>query len=88
MPAIAGRLVTVYHGVDVQRLCARLPRLLRLPLFARGQLFPADLGGVGRQELVALGCDPGRMHVHRMGVDIARYPFAPRHYRPDRRCVR
>ncbi|WP_316977194.1 glycosyltransferase [Shumkonia mesophila] len=80
--ALAGRLVTVFHGVDVSAYVRDRPDYYRF-LFARGELF-LPISRIWGQKLVELGCDAGRIRVHRMGIDVRRYPFRPRHYRSER----
>jgi colanic acid/amylovoran biosynthesis glycosyltransferase len=79
---LAGRLVTVFHGVDVSAYVRDQPDYYRF-LFARGELF-LPISRAWGQKLVELGCDPGRIQVHRMGVDVGRYPFHIRRFHPDR----
>jgi len=80
--AIGGRLVTVFHGVDVSAYVRGRPDYYRF-LFARGDLF-LPISQVWARKLVELGCDSRRIQIHRMGVDVRRYPFEPRQYRADR----
>ncbi len=79
---LAGRLVTVFHGVDVSAYVRGDPDYYRF-LFARGELF-LPISQAWSRKLAELGCDPGRIRVHRMGVDVGRYPFRIRHYQADR----
>lgn len=79
---LAGRLVTVFHGVDVSAYVRNRPDYYRF-LFARGELF-LPISRAWSQRLAELGCDPERIRVHRMGVDVGRYPFRIRHYQADR----
>jgi colanic acid/amylovoran biosynthesis glycosyltransferase len=80
--AIAGRLVTVFHGVDVSAYVRGRPDYYR-SLFAAGDLF-LPISRLWQRKLVELGCDPARLAVHHMGVDVHRYPFQIRRYDPRR----
>jgi colanic acid/amylovoran biosynthesis glycosyltransferase len=68
-------MVTTFYGMDVSQL-PRQPlwqkRYVRL--FAEGDLFLAE-GGHMAQELVDLGCLPGRVKVQHLGVDLEGMSF-------------
>jgi colanic acid/amylovoran biosynthesis glycosyltransferase len=75
--ALRGKIVTAFHSDDI--VC--YPRLFRgnvyKPLFAQGDLFlPESVRG--KDELIAMGCPPERLRVHRMGVDLRRFPATAR----------
>lgn len=76
--AIGGRLVTVFHGVDISAYVRGQPDYYRF-LFAQGDLFQ-PISQAWSRKLVELGCEPARIDVHHMGIDTARYPFRARHY--------
>jgi colanic acid/amylovoran biosynthesis glycosyltransferase len=74
--AVQGKLVTIFHGVDVSAVIKSDPDHYRF-LFAEGDLFLA-ISRRWCEKLVELGCDPSRLAVHRMGVDVSGIPFRPR----------
>jgi colanic acid/amylovoran biosynthesis glycosyltransferase len=74
--AIEGTLVTTFHGVDVSQVLSQRPRLYR-HLFRHGALF-LPISRHWRDRLIDHGCDPNRIEVHHMGVDLSRFPFQPR----------
>jgi len=77
---LSGRIVTVFHGADLSWQLETAGRDVYRPLFERGELFlPISEHWKGR--LLALGCDPRRVEVHRMGIDCAGIPFTER--RPE-----
>jgi colanic acid/amylovoran biosynthesis glycosyltransferase len=78
--AIDGAIVTTFHGVDVSSVLRGDPTYYR-SLFARGDLF-LPISDAWRARLVAHGCDPGRIEVHRMSVDLRRLTLQPRRLRP------
>lgn len=80
--ALSGRLVTVFHGVDISAYVRDRPDYYRF-LFSTGDLF-LPISGVWRRKLVELGGDPARIAIHRMGVDASRYAFRPRVFSGDR----
>jgi colanic acid/amylovoran biosynthesis glycosyltransferase len=73
--AISGKLVTVFHGVDVSAYLRHHPDIYR-HLFGHGDLF-LPVSESWRTRLIEHGCDPTRTRVHRMGVDLERFPFRP-----------
>ena len=74
--AIRGRLVVNFHGVDVTACLDQEPDLYR-HLFATGDLF-LPVSAHFQRRLVRHGCDPDRIRVHHLGVDLARFPCRPR----------
>jgi colanic acid/amylovoran/stewartan biosynthesis glycosyltransferase WcaL/AmsK/CpsK len=74
--AIRGRLAVNFHGVDVTACLDQDPGLYR-HLFATGDLF-LPVSAHFQQRLIQYGCDPDRIKVHHLGVDLARFPYRPR----------
>jgi colanic acid/amylovoran biosynthesis glycosyltransferase len=74
--AIRGRLVVSFHGVDMSACLEHGDGLYR-HLFERGDLF-LPISEHWRQRLIEMGSDPTRTRVHRMGVDLTRFPFQDR----------
>jgi colanic acid/amylovoran biosynthesis glycosyltransferase len=79
---VRGRLVTTFHGVDVSAYVRDDVDQYRR-LFSRGDLF-MPISDFWRDRLVRLGCDPARISVHRMGVDLRRFACRPRGTAPGR----
>lgn len=77
--AIRGRVVVNFHGVDASACLDQEPNLYR-HLFRSGDLFLPVSAHLGRR-LVCHGCDPDRIRVHHLGVDLTRFPFRQR--QPD-----
>lgn len=77
--AIHGRVVVNFHGVDASACLDQEPDLYR-HLFRTGDLFLPVSAHLGRR-LVRHGCDPDRIRVHHLGVDLTRFPFRLR--QPD-----
>jgi colanic acid/amylovoran biosynthesis glycosyltransferase len=78
--ALRGRLATTFHGVDMSAYLQSAPRHYR-HLFRHGDLF-LPISSLWRRALVALGAPEARTAVHRMGIDLNRFPFVAR----DRRA--
>lgn len=80
--ALRGKLVTTFHGVDMSACLDREPDLYQ-HLFKHGDLF-LPVSDHWKRRLVAHGCDPARIEVHRMGIDPERFPLTVRRTAPDR----
>jgi len=78
--AIHGRVVVNFHGVDASACLDQDPGLYR-HLFRAGDLFLPVSAHLGRR-LVRHGCDPDRIRVHHLGVDLTRFPFRQRQPEP------
>jgi colanic acid/amylovoran biosynthesis glycosyltransferase len=74
---VRGRIATVFHGYDVSRYVDQAGPAAYRRLFARGDLF-LPVSEYWRQRLVALGCPAERTMVHRMGIELAKFPFISR----------
>lgn len=75
--ALAGPLVTSFHGADITLYPRRRGAGVYEPLFRSGELF-LPVSARWNERLVDLGCPARRIVVHRMGVDCRRFvPGAP-----------
>jgi colanic acid/amylovoran biosynthesis glycosyltransferase len=79
--ALRGKLVTTFHGVDMSACLDRDPDLYQR-LFKQGDLF-LPISTHWREKLIAHGCDPARIEIHRMGIDPSRFPLTKRTEKPD-----
>ncbi len=77
--ALSGRLATTFHGVDMSAYLRTAPHFYR-ELFLRGDLF-LPISQLWRRTLIELGAPPERIAVHRMGIDMNRFPFVLRERR-------
>lgn len=73
---VKGRLATTFHGADLTA-CLRDQPERYSELMRRGDLF-LPISGYLRRRLEALGCQPSRIAVLRMGVDLDRFVERPR----------
>ena len=74
---VRGRLVTVFHGFDMSVFLRNAKPGVYNHLFRTGDLF-LPISEAWRRRLIALGCPASKTHVHRMGIDCARFKFTPR----------
>lgn len=77
MGAISGPLVTAFHGVDISQNLRLLGEDAYNDLYIDGDLFQPACEHWQRR-LLELGCDPKKIVVHRMGIDLDRFSFTPR----------
>ena len=70
--ALKGRIVTAFHGEDITNYPQRFSGNIYAPLFASGDLF-LPISARWNDTLAALGCPPGKIRVHRMGVNCRRF---------------
>lgn len=75
--AISGRLVTTFHGADISAWLDTFGWDMYDELFREGDEFHT-ISERWRVRLVELGCDPGRLAVHRAGIDLSKFAFTQR----------
>lgn len=80
--AIRGKLVVSFHGVDMSA-CVGNEREIYRHLFEYGDLL-LPISDRWKRRLIEMGSDPKRTRIHRMGVDIERFPFQSRSRIPGR----
>jgi colanic acid/amylovoran biosynthesis glycosyltransferase len=66
--AFTGPIVTTFHAYEVTSLLRRMAPGYYDTLFHFGSLF-LPISDFWVPRLIELGCDPSRIHVHRMGID-------------------
>jgi colanic acid/amylovoran biosynthesis glycosyltransferase len=79
--ALAGPIITTFHGHDTTAFVRANGAAAYAELFRRGARFLHVSDYLGHK-LRAIGCPPERMQLHRVGVDIERFAFAPRVLQP------
>jgi colanic acid/amylovoran biosynthesis glycosyltransferase len=71
-------LVTSFYGSDAWMLPRKQGWMERYhQLFSCGAVFLVE-GPAMRERLIHLGCPPGKVRIHRIAVDLAALPFAPK----------
>ena len=70
--AVRGRIVTAFHGEDIENYPKHFPPGHYARLFADGDLF-LPVSNRWNATLLALGCPVERLRVHRMGVDLRNF---------------
>jgi len=78
---IKGKIVTTFHGEAGYTRQKRYEKGFE-PLFEKGDVI-LPMSEREKQDLIKLGCSPQKIVVHRMGVDLSKFIFAPRRPRDD-----
>lgn len=78
---VRGKIATVFHGYDMSRYLVTTGPHAYERLFEEGELF-LPVSEFWRSRLVALGCPPEKIAVHRMGIALSQFPL------PRRRVAR
>lgn len=71
------RAVVLFHGADMTRFVQANGPNVYDELFRQADLF-LPISERWKERLLELGCPPGRLRVHRMGVDCAQFTFLAR----------
>ncbi|RKY24796.1 MAG: colanic acid biosynthesis glycosyltransferase WcaL [Planctomycetota bacterium] len=79
--AIKGKIVTTFHG-EAEYTGEKRYKKGFAPLFEHGDLI-MPMSEREKAALIRLGCSPRKIVVHRMGIDLARFPFVPRQPREN-----
>jgi colanic acid/amylovoran biosynthesis glycosyltransferase len=74
--ALKGKLVTVFHAVDLTAFVRREGADVYEQLFKKIDLALA-ISVHAKDRLVSLGCSLPKIRIHRIGVDVARAPAVP-----------
>jgi colanic acid/amylovoran biosynthesis glycosyltransferase len=75
--AIQGKLCTTFHGLDISGNLQIYGDRLYDQLFEQGDIF-LPISEYWRNRLIKLGCEPNKIIVHRMGIDIQKFTFTCR----------
>ena len=71
------KFLTVFHGFDVSAVLNQEGINFYHELFEKGDLF-LPISNYWKKKLVNLGCASSKIEVHRMGIDLDKFPFVPR----------
>ena len=80
--AINGKLVTSFHGYDLTRFVRQNGPQVYQTLFSKGDMF-LPVNHRFKEELIKLGCDGGKIRVHRMGIDPKEFGYVHRKAKTD-----
>jgi colanic acid/amylovoran biosynthesis glycosyltransferase len=71
---ISGKLCTVFHGFDLSRYLTDSNENPYRKLLQQGNLF-LPISNLWRDKLIQLHCEPGRIIVHHMGIDLDKFAY-------------
>ncbi|HET7620260.1 MAG TPA: glycosyltransferase [Gemmatimonadaceae bacterium] len=74
---VHGKIATVFHGYDMSRYLITRGTNAYQQLFDDGDLF-LPVSEFWRSRLIDLGCPPGKIAVHHMGIDLSKFPVRER----------
>ena len=72
MGAAEGRLITTFHGFDITKSVREFGESVYSSLFLEGDLFN-PISDYWKCKLIQMGCDEGKVIVHRMGIDLTKF---------------
>lgn len=75
--AIQGKLCTTFHGLDISGNLQLYGEGLYEKLFEQGDLF-LPISNFFKERLIKLGCEPKKITVHRMGIDLQKFTYRHR----------
>ncbi len=78
---VRGKLITVFHGYDMTMELRRNGEGMYARLFDLGDLF-LPISEHWASLLVRMGCNPSRVAVHHMGIDLGRFEYVARTLKP------
>ena len=70
---IDSKIVTAFHGNDISSYLQRHGDRIYDYLFKRGDLFQ-PISHHWKKKLIELGCNPNKIVVHQMGIDVDKFP--------------
>ncbi len=76
--AIRGKLITVFHGMDISVYMQEAGDRVYDSLFAESLDLALPISKLWQERLVQLNCDRQKILVHRMGIDCQKFPFTLR----------
>ena len=73
---LEGKIATIFHGFDISAKSALVKHQLDYQaLFAQTELM-LPISDKWKNKLVSLGCEPEKIKVHRMGIDLGLFEFS------------
>jgi len=78
---IGGKLCTVFHGFDLSQYLADSDKNPYRKLFQQGDLF-LPISNLWRDKLIQLHCNPEKIIVHHMGIDLDKFAYIEKNIAP------
>ena len=74
---INSKLITTFHGYDMSKFISDHGEGIYKNLFLKGDLF-MPISEHWKKKLIEMGCEEGKIIVHRMGIDVEKFEFSER----------
>ena len=74
---INSKLITTFHGYDMSMFISSHGEDIYKNLFLKGDLF-MPISEHWKKKLIEMGCEEGKIIVHRMGIDVEKFEFSER----------
>jgi len=74
---INSKLITTFHGYDMSMFISNHGEDIYKILFLKGDLF-MPISEHWKKKLIEMGCEEGKIIVHRMGIDVEKFEFSER----------
>jgi len=74
---INSKLITTFHGYDMSMFISNHGEDIYKNLFLKGDLF-MPISEHWKKKLIEMGCEEGKIIVHRMGIDVEKFEFSER----------
>ena len=74
---LQGKMITTFHGFDVNKYAIRTVQDVYRSLFGKGDLYTANTTFTANK-VVALGCPPDKLVKLPVGLDMSKFTFQPR----------
>ena len=71
---INSRFITTFHGYDMSTFILNHGKDIYKNLFSKGDLF-MPISEYGKEKLVKMGCEEGKIILHRMGINLDDFKF-------------
>ncbi|NEP20408.1 MAG: colanic acid biosynthesis glycosyltransferase WcaL, partial [Leptolyngbya sp. SIO4C1] len=74
---LSGKICVTFHGLDLSAYLIEAGEDIYAPLFEKADLL-LPISDFWKQRLIELGCNPNKIQIHRMGIDLEHFAFKPR----------
>lgn len=74
---LSGKLCVAFHGFDLSAYIQKHGEAIYQKLFQEADLM-LPISDFWKKRLIELGCEPKKIKIHRMGIDVDRFTFQPR----------
>jgi len=81
---ISGKLVIVFHAMDLTTYIQTFGKNIYREMFEEGDIF-MPITNYAKSKLINLGCPGNKIIIHHMGVDCSRFVLRQRSLKPDER---